>query len=99
MFPTIEMCVNLDDAEREILARLDQQLRAALINVYRELAAAEVDGQMLNRACVTVLMSVAADAALDARLGVSGASADCFRAVGADAFTWAKKKRRLAFAS
>jgi hypothetical protein len=92
MFPNIKECISRPKLEVEVLSNFDMDLREALIRL--RAATADLDASAIDSARVTVLLSVAADAALAAK-GLSDTTAfDSFIAVASDAFEWATEKRR-----
>jgi hypothetical protein len=95
-FPTVAECAGLSGAKRDLLREFDQSLRDALRATQRKARRLDLEDEELGSACVTVLMSVAAGAALSTLEGseVDGAH---FAAAADDALAWARR-RAAAFA-
>jgi hypothetical protein len=91
MFPNIEECRQLGSTDSQALAQFDLELRLALIRVQAKLMAQGAPDRAAMRAYITVLISVAADAAMTA--GAATPELDRFLALGAEAFAWALDKR------
>jgi hypothetical protein len=95
-FPTVAECAGLSGAKRDLLREFDQSLRDALRATQRKARRLDLEDEELGSACVTVMMSVAAGAALSTLEGseIDGAH---FAAVADDALAWARR-RAAAFA-
>jgi hypothetical protein len=92
IFPTIDECIALRGEWRGLLHELDHNLRGVLAATQDDARVLGLATRDVAAACATVLMSVAADAALNA----SGSGADVtdadFSAAACDALTWAQSK-------
>jgi len=93
MFPTIESCGAFGETEREILTDFDDAVRTALMQLWPKALTVGLDHPTLHAAAVTILMSVAADAAMAVNGVVADTTADCFLTAGKDAMRWAIIKR------
>jgi hypothetical protein len=91
MHSTVSKCLELDPAEKKLLAMLDHRLRDAVVRLMQDAHAAGLDADKLNDFSTTVLMTVAADVALRACAGEC--DEDAFSVASIDAFRWAVQKR------
>jgi hypothetical protein len=89
-FPTIEECAAMSGPQRELLHQFDHVLRDALSTAQRKARNLGLPEGELERACVTVMMSVAAGAALAAP--PNPPAAFDFSALAQNAFTWARER-------
>jgi hypothetical protein len=88
-FPTVEDCAAMSGPQRELLHQFDHVLRDALASAQRKARKIGLPDGELERACVTVMMSVAAGAALVAPQDPPGVAASQFSALAQNAFAWA----------
>lgn len=91
-FPTVADCAGLSGARRNLLHRFDHTLRDTLADVERIASELGLSEQNIEAACVTVMMSVAASAALNAAGSSATITEATFSAVACDALAWAKDK-------
>jgi hypothetical protein len=96
-FPTVAECAGLSGAKRDLLREFDQLLRDALRATQRKARRLDIEDEELGSACVTVMMSVAAGAALSAIEGSGEVDDAHFAAAADDALAWARR-RAAAFA-
>ena len=91
-FLTVTDCARLRGAKRKLLREFDRVLRDALVEVEQTARELDLGDEEVETACVTVMMSVAAGAALKS----AGSSTDVtdvdFSAVACNALRWAKHK-------
>ncbi len=93
-FLTVDDCARLQGAKRELLRKFDHTLRDTLVEVERSARELDLSEENIEAACVTVMLSVAASAALKTA-GNSAAVTDAkFSAIACDALAWAKHKAR-----
>jgi hypothetical protein len=91
-FLTVDDCARFHGAKRKLLREFDRVLRDALVEVEQTARELDLGEEEVETACVTVMMSVVAGAALKS----AGTPADVtdanFSAVAIDALGWAKHK-------
>jgi hypothetical protein len=91
-FPTVAECAGLSGAKRDLLREFDQQLRDALRATQRKARRLDLEDHELGTACVTVMLTVAAGAALSALEGSAESGDAHFTAVADDALAWARRR-------
>jgi hypothetical protein len=92
MFPAVDDCDRHDEAERHVLAKFDFALRQMLLESRVECGQFERNRDRLCAALVTILMTVAADAAaLGGRPDDAGAR-EAFMAAAESALEWSQNK-------
>jgi hypothetical protein len=91
-FPTVEECAAMSGPQRELLRQFDHVLRDALSSAQRKARNIDMPDGEFECACVTVMMSVAAGAALAARPDPIAAAASEFSALAQNAFAWARER-------
>jgi hypothetical protein len=97
-FPTIAECAGLSRAKRDLLHEFDQMLRDALRATHRKARNLDLEDEEVGTACVTVMMSVVAGAALSALENPADAAEAHFSALARDALAWARR-RTVGFAA
>jgi hypothetical protein len=91
-FPTVVDCARLRGAERELLHELDQLLRDVLVATQYKARELDLLADGVETACVTVMMSVAAGAALAAADSPSDVTEAIFTAAASDALASARQQ-------
>jgi hypothetical protein len=91
-FPTVAECAGLSGAKRDLLREFDQQLRDALRAMQRKARRLDLEDEELGTACVTVMMTVAAGAALSTLEGSAEVDDAHFTAAADDALAWARRR-------
>ena len=91
-FLTVDDCARLRGAERELLREFDNILRDTLLEVEQRARGLHLSKEEVEKACVTVLMSVAAGVAVESAESPTDVSDANFSAVASDALDWAKHK-------
>jgi hypothetical protein len=91
-FPTVIDCARLRGAKRELLHELDHLLRDVLVATQFKARELDLMGEGVETACVTVMMSVAAGAALAAAESPSDVTDTSFAAAASDALASAKQR-------
>ncbi len=84
-FPTVADCAGLSSAKRNLLHRFDHNLRDTLVEVEQSAREFDLSEENIDAACVTVLLSVVASAALKAAVSSAIAAEATFSAVVRDA--------------
>ncbi len=93
-FPTVEDCTAMCGPQRELLHQFDYVLRDALAAAQRKARNLELPDGEFERACVTVMMSVTAGAALAAPQDPAVVAASEFSALAENAFAWVRDRRK-----
>jgi len=88
-FPTARDCLRIRGAERDILHDFDRRLREAILRTGLEASNRDVDDNEFGKACVTVMMTVAADLALASSESPAEIDAGHFANAATDALAWA----------
>ena len=91
-FPTVAECAGLGGAKRALLHEFDQLLRDALNATQRKARNLDLEDGEVGMACVTVMMTVAAGAALAALENPADAVEAHFSALSRDALAWARRR-------
>lgn len=91
-FPTVDDCMGLSGAKRALLHEFDGLLRDALRSVQHRARKLDLDEEDVESACVTVMMTVAAGAALEASETPADVTAARFSTIARDALAWAKHR-------
>jgi hypothetical protein len=91
-FLTVDDCARLRGAKRKLLREFDHILRDTLAAVERRARKLDLSAEEVETACVTVMMSVAAGAALESAESPADVTDANFSAVARDALGWAKHK-------
>lgn len=91
-FPTVDDCVGLSGAKRALLQEFDGLLRDALLATQHKARKLDLQEDDIRAACVTVMMTVAAGAALGASEIPGEVTPARFSAVARDALVWAKQR-------
>jgi hypothetical protein len=94
-FPTVEDCAALSGSKRKLLREFDHLLRDALATTQRKARNLDPHDQEIEPACVIVLMTAAASAALAASRNPADLTEAEFTAIARDALAWAKRKLGL----
>jgi hypothetical protein len=94
-FLTVDDCLSLGGAKRVLLREFDHLLRDALIATRH--AARKLDGndQVTESACLTIMMSVVASAALASAANSRDVTDESFTAAARDALVWAKRNPNI----
>ena len=88
-FPTVRDCLRLRGFEHDLLRDLDRRLREEIVRTGLGASKFDIDGGEFDRACVTVMMTVAADLALASWNSPADIDAGRFAGVAKDALAWA----------
>jgi hypothetical protein len=91
-FPSIDDCVGSTGVKRKLLHEFDHLLRDALVTTQHKARKLDLEDEDVETACVTVMMTVAAGAALAASGSPKDVTAERFSAVARDALAWAKQR-------
>ena len=91
-FPTVDDCVGSSGAKRELLHEFDHLLRDAILATQRKARKLALEDEEVGAACVTVMMTVVAGAALAASESPADITAARFSAIACDALAWAKQR-------
>jgi hypothetical protein len=91
-FPTVDECIGLSGAKRELLHEFDHLLRDALQAMRRKALHLSLECEEVGSACVTVMMTVAAGAAIEVCGSPSDVTDAHFSAVARDALAWVRQK-------
>jgi hypothetical protein len=91
-FPTVRDCLRLRGFERDLLHDFDRRLREEILRTGLEASNFDIDGGGFDRACVTVMMTVAADLALASSNSPAEIDASHFARVAKDALAWARSR-------
>jgi hypothetical protein len=91
-FPTLDDCAGLSGPKREILHEFDHLLRDALLATQHKARELDLEDAEIETACVIVMMSVAAGAALEASQCAADVTEAHFSAIARDALAWAKQR-------
>ncbi len=89
-FPTVRDCREFRGPKRAILHDFDQFLRDAIARTELEAASLDINDSEIAMACVTVMMTVAADVALADSDDQANIDYKDFSRVVKEALTWAK---------
>jgi hypothetical protein len=89
--PTVEDCTGLSGAKRDLLHEFDHLLRDALVATQHKARKLDLEDEDVGPACVTVMMTVAAGAALAASQSPADVTDAHFSAIARDALAWAKR--------
>jgi hypothetical protein len=92
-FPTVNDCARIRGVQRELLHELDRLLRDVLVATHYKARELDLMGKGVETACVTVMMSVAAAAALAAAERHTEVTDAGFAAAAYDALLSAKQRR------
>ena len=95
LFPTVEDCAGLTGAKRKLLRDFDHLLRDALATTQRKARKLDPDDREIETACVTVMMTVVAGAALAASPSPADVTDTQFSSLAHNALAWAKRKLGL----
>ena len=90
VFPTVGDCLKSRGTKRDVLRGFDQLLREALERTRLKARNLDLDDSEVGMACVTVMMTVAADLALAASDNPADIEASHFSRATEDALAWAK---------
>jgi hypothetical protein len=91
-FPSIDDCLGLSGVKRELLHEFDHLLRDALLSTQRKARKLALPDEEVEAACVTVMMTVAASAALATSTRPADITAARFAAIARDALAWARHR-------
>jgi hypothetical protein len=91
-FPTVDDCIASSGVKRELLHEFDHLLRDALVMTQHKARKLDLEDEEVDSACVTVMMTVAAGAALAASDSPREVTTARFTAIARDALTWAKNR-------
>jgi hypothetical protein len=91
-FPTVRDCLRLRGFERDLLHDFDRRLREEIVRTGLKASNFDIDAGEFDRACVTVMMTVAADLALASSNSPAETNASHFARVATDALAWAKSR-------
>jgi hypothetical protein len=91
-FLTIDDCAGLRGAKRDLLHELDHLLRDVLVATRYKARELDLAGEEVETACVTVMMSVVAGAALAAAESPADVTDASFAAVARDALAAARQR-------
>jgi hypothetical protein len=92
IFPSVEDCAGLSGVTRELLHEFDHLLRDALVSTKGKARRLNLEDEDVETACVTVMMTVAAGAAIAASEKPAHITAARFSAIARDALAWAKHR-------
>jgi hypothetical protein len=90
-FLTIDDCRALGGPVRDLLRSFDHRLRDILAAAQHEARELDARDERIQSACLTVMMSVVASAALLSSEGTTDVTDERFAAISRDAFMWAKR--------
>jgi hypothetical protein len=90
VFPTVGDCLKSRGPKRDVFHGFDQLLREALGRTRLKAHNLDLDDSEVGMACVTVMMTVAADLALAASENPADIEASHFSKAAEDALAWAK---------
>jgi hypothetical protein len=93
MHSTVAKCLELDPAEKHVLAKFDQRLREAVVALMIDARAGGLDAEKLDHLSASVLLTVAADIAL--RVCGEECTDERFTLSCLDALRWSKGKRAV----
>ncbi|MGO8833621.1 MAG: hypothetical protein ACLQE9_12525 [Roseiarcus sp.] len=93
--PTVAECAGLSGATRALLHEFDQLLRDALHATQHKARALDLQDRQVETACVTVMMTVAAGAALAALESPAEVDDAIFSAAARDALIWARRRANV----
>jgi hypothetical protein len=91
-FPSVRDCVGLSGAKRDLLHEFDHLLRDALVATQRKARKLDLEDEEVGTACLTVMMTVVAGAALAASESPADVTEAYFSAIARDALAWAKHR-------
>jgi hypothetical protein len=91
IFLKVDDCLALDEARREFLREFDHRLRDVLVAAQHDAHILDAEDELIGLACLTVMMSVIASAALVASKRPADVTSESFSAIARDALEWAKR--------
>jgi hypothetical protein len=94
---TAEECLQSTGRKCDLLYEFDDLIRRGLVATQRQARNHRLDYDEFERACITLMMTIVASAAVAANKGPEEQAIVSFSALASDAFTWATR-RSIAFA-